>query len=121
MSASDESIHVWTAVTTATVTIILLKKGVRNVWIRGAFPLEPGTTRVAGRAFTVRFIPAREDLATPASWSSPKSTRQNRRSVAIAASPTTAIAAPARERVVVATMGVGNVTQEVPRVLECRP
>ena len=63
------------AVSTATLTTILLKKGLRNVWIRGAFPLAPGTARVAGRAFTVRFIPAREDLATPASWSSPKSTR----------------------------------------------
>jgi regulator of RNase E activity RraA len=62
-------------VTTATLTTILLKKGLRNVWIRGAFPLAPGTSRVVGRAFTVRFIPAREDLATPASWSSPKSTR----------------------------------------------
>jgi regulator of RNase E activity RraA len=63
------------AVTTATLTTILLKKGLRNVWIRGAFPLAAGTSRVVGRAFTVRFIPAREDLATPASWSSPKSTR----------------------------------------------
>lgn len=62
-------------VTTATLTTILLKKGLRNVWIRGAVPLTSGAPRVAGRAFTVRFIPAREDLATPASWSSPKSTR----------------------------------------------
>lgn len=67
--------HSLTGVTTATITTILLKKGLRNVWIRGAFPLAPDTPRVAGRAFTVRFIPAREDLATPASWSSPKSTR----------------------------------------------
>ena len=64
-----------TGVTTATLTTILLKKGLRNIWIRGAFPIAPGYPRVAGRAFTVRFIPAREDLATPASWSSPKSTR----------------------------------------------
>jgi len=62
-------------VATATLTTILLKKGLRNVWIRGAFPLAPGTPRKVGRAFTVRFIPAREDLATPESWSSPKSTR----------------------------------------------
>lgn len=62
-------------VTTATLTTILLKKGLRNVWIRGAFPLTNGQARIVGRAFTVRFIPAREDLATPASWSSPKSTR----------------------------------------------
>ena len=62
-------------VTTATLTTLLLKKGLRNVWIRGAFPLTPGAPRIVGRAFTVRFIPAREDLATPESWSSPKSTR----------------------------------------------
>lgn len=62
-------------ITTATLTTVLLKKGLRNVWIRGAFPLAPGTSRKVGRAFTVRFVPAREDLATPASWSSPKSTR----------------------------------------------
>jgi len=61
--------------TTATLTTLLLKKGLRNVWIRGAFPLVDGQPRVVGRAFTVRFIPAREDLATPASWSSPISTR----------------------------------------------
>jgi regulator of RNase E activity RraA len=67
--------HALTGVTTATLTTILLKKGLRNVWIRGAFPLAPGQARVVGRAFTVRFIPAREDLATPASWSSPNSTR----------------------------------------------
>ena len=71
----DSSLQALAAVSTATLTTVLLKKGLRNVWIRGAFPLAPGTARVAGRAFTVRFIPAREDLATPASWSSPKSTR----------------------------------------------
>jgi regulator of RNase E activity RraA len=75
-SANDASAFAALAdVTTATVTTILLKKGLRNVWIRGAFPLTTGAPRIVGRAFTVRFIPAREDLATPASWTSPKSTR----------------------------------------------
>ncbi|SNT16616.1 ribonuclease activity regulator RraA [Antarctobacter heliothermus] len=63
------------SVTTATLTTILLKKGLRNVWIRGAMPLRPGQTRIVGEAFTMRFVPAREDLATPASWASPISTR----------------------------------------------
>ena len=62
-------------VTTATLTTVLLKKGLRNVWIRGTQPLQPGQPRVVGRAFTLRFVPAREDLATPASWGSPISTR----------------------------------------------
>ncbi len=62
-------------VTTATITTILLKKGLRNVWMRGPMPLQPGQVRIAGRAFTMRFVPAREDLATPESWASPRSTR----------------------------------------------
>jgi regulator of RNase E activity RraA len=64
-----------THVTTATLTTLLLKKGLRNVWLRGTKPLNPGQPRLVGPAFTLRFVPAREDLATPASWSSPKSTR----------------------------------------------
>jgi regulator of RNase E activity RraA len=62
-------------VTTATITTILLKKGLRNVWMRGTRPLQAGQPRLVGRAFTLRFVPAREDLATPASWGSPISTR----------------------------------------------
>jgi len=62
-------------VTTATITTVLLKKGLRNVWLRGTMPLRAGQKRVVGPAFTLRFVPAREDLATPASWSSPISTR----------------------------------------------
>jgi regulator of RNase E activity RraA len=63
------------AVSTATLTTILLKKGLRNVWMRRTQPLRAGQPRVVGEAFTLRFVPAREDLATPESWSSPRSTR----------------------------------------------
>jgi regulator of RNase E activity RraA len=63
-------------VSTATITTILLKKGIRRTWMRGPKPLALGSTqRMVGEAFTLRFIPAREDVATPASWSAPKSTR----------------------------------------------
>ena len=62
-------------ISTATLTTVLLKKGLRNVWMRGTRPLKPGQPRLVGRAFTLRFVPAREDLATPASWSNPISTR----------------------------------------------
>ena len=61
--------------TTATLTTLLLKKGLRRIWMRGTRPLQAGQPRVVGRAFTLRFVPAREDLATPESWSSPRSTR----------------------------------------------
>ncbi len=62
-------------VTTATLTTVLLKKGLRNVWMRGSRALRGGQQRVVGRAFTLRFVPVREDLATPESWSAPISTR----------------------------------------------
>ena len=62
-------------VSTATLTTVLLKKGLRNVWMRDARPIRVPQARVVGPAFTLRFVPAREDLATPASWASPVSTR----------------------------------------------
>jgi regulator of RNase E activity RraA len=62
-------------VTTATVTMVLLKKGLRNVWLRGTRPLQAGQKRAVGRAFTLRFLPGREDLATPESLASGRSTR----------------------------------------------
>ncbi|MDB5366067.1 MAG: ribonuclease regulator RraA [Rhodospirillales bacterium] len=75
MSLDPKIIDTLSKVSTATITTILLKHGLRNVWMRGTKPLRPGQPRIVGRAFTLRFVPAREDLATPASWSSPISTR----------------------------------------------
>ena len=64
-------------VTTATLTTVLLKKGVRTAYISGPVPFTDGAKgrRFVGPAFTLRFVPAREDLSTPDSWSSPRSTR----------------------------------------------
>ncbi len=62
-------------VTTATLTTVMLKRGIRTTWMRGTQPYAATGTRVVGPAFTLRFVPAREDLATPAAWKSPISTR----------------------------------------------
>ena len=75
MATDKDIIAALHGVSTATLTTVLLKKGLRNVWMRGTQPLRAGQPRLVGRAFTLRFVPAREDLATPESWSSPKSTR----------------------------------------------
>lgn len=75
MHLDPKVIAILSQVTTATLTTILLKKGLRNVWLRGTKPLRPGQPRLVGRAFTLRFVPAREDLATPESWGAPISTR----------------------------------------------
>ena len=75
MDLDPQVIETLSRVTTATITTVLLKKGLRNVWLRGARPIRTGMPRLVGRAFTLRFVPAREDLATPESWGSPISTR----------------------------------------------
>ena len=75
MGLDEKTTAILCGITTATLTTVLLKKGLRNVWLRGAKPLSPASKRLAGPAFTLRFVPAREDLATPESWNSPLSTR----------------------------------------------
>src|SRR5262252_10914297 len=72
---SSDLVGTLRAVSTATITTILLKKGVRRTWMQGPKPLATGYERLVGPAFTLRFVPAREDLATPESWASPRSTR----------------------------------------------
>ena len=64
MDLDSKIVEVLSEVTTATLTTILLKKGLRNVWMRGTKPIKPGQPRLVGRAFTLRFVPAREDLQT---------------------------------------------------------
>ncbi len=96
MPFDDKARDTLLGVTTATITTILLKKGLRNVWLRGTLPLRPEQARMVGPAFTLRFVPAREDLATPAAWASPVSTR-----AAIEAMPSGCIA-------VVDAMGVAD-------------
>ena len=49
-------------VSTATLTTVLFKRGFRNVFIQGIFPLNRSAPKMVGEAFTLRYIPAREDL-----------------------------------------------------------
>ena len=75
MSPGSDLLAALGGITTATLTTVLLKKGLRNVYLRHTKPVRASQPRVAGRAFTLRFIPAREDQATPESWAKPTSTR----------------------------------------------
>ena len=86
-SHESRIIEALTSLSVATVSTVLLKKGLRNVWLRGTRPLAPAQPRRCGRAFTLRFVPAREDLATPQSLASATSTR-----AAIEAMPAAAMA-----------------------------
>jgi regulator of RNase E activity RraA len=46
----------------ATLSTLLVKRGLRNTAIRGVRPLNPHLPPMVGPAFTLRYIPAREDL-----------------------------------------------------------
>jgi len=50
------------SVSTATLTTVLFKRGFRNVFLQGPVPLNPDAPRMVGPAYTLRTIPAREDL-----------------------------------------------------------
>ena len=50
------------ATTTATLTTQLFRRGFRNAFMQGVRPLAPGNATMIGPAFTLRYIPAREDL-----------------------------------------------------------
>lgn len=72
---SEPVFQILRQVTTATLTTMLLQKGIRRCWMNGPKPLRPGGARMVGPAFTLRFVPAREDVARPESWAHPGSTR----------------------------------------------
>ena len=49
-------------VSSATLTTVLFKRGLRNVFIQGVFLLNRSAPRMVGEAYTLRYIPAREDI-----------------------------------------------------------
>lgn len=51
-------------VSTATVCTALFKRGLRNQFIQDVHPLNPDLPNMVGEAYTLRYIPAREDLNT---------------------------------------------------------
>lgn len=58
-------------VSSATATLILLKKGIRAMCISSAKPLNPANCRFVAEAYTLRFIPMREDLSVPEVMANP--------------------------------------------------
>ena len=49
-------------VSTATLCTALFKRGLRNQFLQDVHPLRTGRANMVGEAFTLRYIPAREDL-----------------------------------------------------------
>lgn len=59
-------------VSTATLATALFKRGFRNQFIQGVKPLAKGKPTMVGEAFTLRYIPAREDLNPITVFQDPK-------------------------------------------------
>lgn len=62
MPLSDHTRRKLQGVSTATISTALFKRGFRNQMIQGVGPLNPLLPTMVGEAYTVRYIPAREDL-----------------------------------------------------------
>ena len=54
--------HKLMGVSTATLCTALFKRGLRHQFIQDVRPLNPGLPNMVGPAFTLRYMPAREDL-----------------------------------------------------------
>jgi regulator of RNase E activity RraA len=61
---SDAARAALRGVSTATLTTQLFKRGLRNTFIQDVRPLNPDAPPMVGEAYTLRYIPAREDLDT---------------------------------------------------------
>ena len=46
---------------TSTLTGLLNRRGLKNMYLQDVWPIRPGMPRMVGIAFTMRFIPTRED------------------------------------------------------------
>ncbi len=74
LPVSDETLEQLRHVSNATLTTQLFKRGLRNVFIQGVQPLvtpAPGAPNLVGPAFTMRNIPAREDLDQLSAFQNP--------------------------------------------------
>ncbi len=56
------------AISTATLSTQLLKRGVRTHYVNGVLPIDDEAASFAAPAFTLRYVPAREDKAVPEVW-----------------------------------------------------
>jgi regulator of RNase E activity RraA len=59
-------------VSTATLTTALFKRGLRNTFLQDVRPLDANNCLMAGPAFTLRYIPSREDLDVLSVFENPR-------------------------------------------------
>ncbi|QQS14116.1 MAG: ribonuclease activity regulator RraA [Rhodospirillales bacterium] len=71
-----EAIAQFMYASTATITMQLMKRGLRNMAIN-VRPMNPAASRMVGPAYTLRYIAGREDLCPPPSPSDPENAQKH--------------------------------------------
>jgi len=71
MDLSQQTLSALSRASTATLQTQLFSRGLRNTFLFGLRPLDPGAARFVGEAFTLRYIPAREDIDVLEAFSDP--------------------------------------------------
>jgi regulator of RNase E activity RraA len=71
MTLSVEARDMLRGVNVATLTNCLLSRGLRNIFLHGISPVAATAENMVGEAFTMRFIPAREDIDNMAAYARP--------------------------------------------------
>ncbi len=69
---TDEAGELYARASTASLTAQLIKRGLRTRGISNIAPVNPATLRLFGPAYTLRYIPMREDLATGEAMADPE-------------------------------------------------
>ncbi|MDA8595175.1 ribonuclease activity regulator RraA [Flavobacteriaceae bacterium] len=69
---NSETKSIYKKVSTATIATALYKRGLKNQFIQNVFPIHENGENLVGEAFTLRYIPAREDLNPIAVFRDPK-------------------------------------------------
>jgi regulator of RNase E activity RraA len=62
MALANDTLQQLKRASTATLTTQLFKRGLRNVYLQGVHRMSKAGVNLVGEAFTLRYIPAREDL-----------------------------------------------------------
>lgn len=72
MDNTSATINKLRQLSTATIATCLYKKGLKNQFVQGVQPLKKGKPTMVGLAYTLRYIPAREDLNPIEVFKNPK-------------------------------------------------
>jgi regulator of RNase E activity RraA len=62
MALNEQSRLMLQSIPTSTINAVLFRRGLRNTYVRGVHLINAGAGRMVGPAYTLRYIPAREDL-----------------------------------------------------------